>query len=120
MMLERVFRPLSNNGESVNDLAVHLLRTLTHDWTPAYLSLLIDADTVPKKHIDTIVDYLVQHPNFMTIQKDEFLAAARIARPDLHALLITPRGDRWLEHVISDLGKALLVRSVQWFFQGGK
>lgn len=120
MMLQRIVRPLQQNRGSVNDMAVHLLRTLTHDWTPAYLSLLIDADTVPKKHIDTIVDYLGKHPAFLTIQKEQFLAAARIARPDLHALLITPRGDRWLEHAMADLGKALLVRSVQWLFQGGK
>ncbi len=115
-MPKRIVRPLQENRESVNDMAVHLLRTLTHDWTPAYLALLIKADTVPKKHIDTIVDYLGKHPALLTIQKEDFLAAARIARPDLHALLVTPQGNAWLEHAMAELGMALLTRSVQWLF----
>lgn len=117
MMLLRV-RP--NQGmDHRRALAVGLLSTLTRDWTIGYLSLLIETDSVPKKHIETIVCYLGKHPSLFAIRKDEFLAATKEARPDLYPLLASPEGDHWLNHAMGDLSKALVARSVSWFIQGG-
>ena len=119
MILRRVIPSQLNSGQR-HALTVGLLSTLTEEWTPNYLTLLINANSVPKKHIDTILAYLGKHTSLLTIQKDEFLEATNEARPDLYPLLTSPAGDRWLEHAMADLGKALVVRSAQWLIAGGR
>lgn len=63
------------------------------------LRACIAAGSVPDWFVATALDYLEGHPGLAGISDVEFLAAMRTARPELGAVLETPAGRKWAEHV---------------------
>jgi len=119
MILQRIYCPGEKKRDELHALTVEMLQMALADWTPAYLTLLVKADNVPKSYIDSVVTHVLKHPKLIALEKDQFLVAAKVVRPDLYPIIVTPEGDKWLEHVMAELGKSLLLRPIQWLVGGG-
>lgn len=94
---------------SVPDHAVDMIRDATSTWTVEYLRGLIQSGVVPQEYVTRACEYVGRHPDLILFQQDDFMAACKIARPDLYAILDTPEGLRWVTRMGDDLGRAMVV-----------
>lgn len=119
----RVLTRVLRRGNPANvpvtkQLAIDLIASGCVEWTPDSLLALIRSDTVPAEWIQQTVDYIWSNRQLLGIDKDVFLQAVFIARPDLHTILVTPDGDAWLEKCMLALGTALALSPVKGLLKG--
>ena len=105
-------RPNGDGSTPVNHKVVAMVREGTAGWSPAHLQSLVDSGEVPTQYVDLAVRHLAASPGLLAVQLPEFLAACRVARPDLYPILATPAGSRWLEAVSAELARALFSRGL--------
>ena len=98
---------------------VALVRESTGEWTPMLLSTYVKTDYVPQEWITRVCALIDANPSLIRVEKPDFLAAVRVARPDLYAHLTTTAGDAWLERCMLELGKTLFVTPFLRLLTGG-
>lgn len=117
-VLKRVTQRITGaNPQLIRQLAVDLLREGMASFTAESLAAVIISGEVPKDFIATTVAHIHKHRELWSVDKDEFLRAAHIARPDLAPLLLTHSGDAWLEKAMWQLGKDLVANPILGAFK---
>jgi uncharacterized protein YbaP (TraB family) len=101
------------------DLVVDMISRSTEGWTVDYLQDLINKDEVPKSYIDVAISHVGKNPILIAVQKEQFLAACQKARPELYELLLTPKGDQWLDKATKELALNLFMNPWKAIIPGG-
>jgi len=92
---------------------VEVLGQVLIPWTVETLAHFVERGEVPGEYVDCAVALLGKRGELTLVGKPEFLAALRLARPDLYALIATREGEVWLEKALADLAKALLLHHLR-------
>jgi hypothetical protein len=96
-----------------------IIKATTAEWTPELLQGYIASNHVPHEWVERLCGMIDANPSLIRVEKPEFLAGSRVARPDLYPYLTTPAGDAWLERCMLDLGKTLFVTPFLRLLAGG-
>lgn len=100
-----------------SDMSVDLIRTGMDGWTTAGLAALIQAGEIPQRWVDQTVEIVHNNPQLLSIEKDQFVRAVSVARPDLAPLLETTDGDAWLEKAMWRLGQSIILNPLRGLFK---
>ena len=119
-MMRRVLRKVNSNQNSLVPKATELLRASTNGWTVDYFRTIVDSGVVPKAWVQDVLQYVEGDTSMIALQDYEFFEAAKIARPDLYAILDTTAGQAWIHEAMVQLTAAVPGYVLKSLFGGAK
>ncbi len=98
---------------------IELVRETTKLWGPARFEALVLSGEVPAAYLEVALAFVLDNPHLSSIQPEDFLRAAEIARPDLYPVLSSPEGQRWFTRASDELGRLVARRLLGMMFGRG-
>lgn len=84
-----------------------LLQESTSLWDAPYFLSIVDSGVVPADWLQDVLNYIMGDPEMIGLTDTDFFEAARLARPDLYAILVTANGRTWIQSAMSRLTAAV-------------